>query len=129
MDITLLYAAVLAYLCGSVPFGLLLTRAAGLGDIGGNFGTDDPRFAGAHGDVFLCATVRLVVDAGFIVENVAVQIIGNRPKVAPRRILMQERMTDLVGAPVSISATTTDGLGFTGRGEGLTAIATALLRR
>jgi 2-C-methyl-D-erythritol 4-phosphate cytidylyltransferase/2-C-methyl-D-erythritol 2,4-cyclodiphosphate synthase len=106
-----------------------LLSAAGLGDIGGNFGTDDPRFAGAHGDVFLCATVRLVVEAGFSVDNVSVQIIGNRPKVAPRRILMQERMTDLVGAPVSISATTTDGLGFAGRGEGVTAIATALLSR
>ena len=104
-----------------------LLSAAGLGDIGGNFGTDDPRFAGAHGDVFLCATVRLVTEAGFRVENVAVQIVGNRPKVAPRRILMQERMSDLVGAPVSISATTTDGLGFAGRGEGLSALATALV--
>ena len=106
-----------------------LFSPAGLGGIGGNFGTDDPRFAGAHGDVFLCATVRLVTEAGFRVENVAVQIVGNRPKVAPRRILMQERMSDLVGAPVSISATTTDGLGFTGRGEGVTAIATVLLSR
>ncbi|GAB3607610.1 bifunctional 2-C-methyl-D-erythritol 4-phosphate cytidylyltransferase/2-C-methyl-D-erythritol 2,4-cyclodiphosphate synthase [Conyzicola nivalis] len=106
-----------------------LLSAAGLGDIGGNFGTDDPRFAGAHGDVFVCATVRLVIEAGFAVENVAVQIVGNRPKVAPRRILIEQRMSDLVGAPVSVSATTTDGLGFTGRGEGVTAIATALLRR
>lgn len=106
-----------------------LLSAAGLGDIGGNFGTDDPRFAGAHGDVFLCSTVRLVREAGFSIENVAVQIIGNRPKVAPRRALMEERMSALVGAPVSVSATTTDGLGFTGRGEGVTAIATALLRR
>jgi 2-C-methyl-D-erythritol 4-phosphate cytidylyltransferase/2-C-methyl-D-erythritol 2,4-cyclodiphosphate synthase len=104
-----------------------LLSAAGLGDIGGNFGTDDPRFAGAHGDVFVCATVRLVTEAGFAVENVAVQIVGNRPKVAPRRILIEQRMSDLVGAPVSVSATTTDALGFTGRGEGLTAIATALL--
>ncbi len=106
-----------------------LLSAAGLGDIGGNFGTDDPRFAGAHGDVFVCATVKLVTAAGFAVENVAVQIVGNRPKVAPRRILIEQRMTDLVGAPVSVSATTTDGLGFTGRGEGVTAIATVLLSR
>ena len=106
-----------------------LLSAAGLGDIGGNFGTDDPRFAGAHGDVFVCATVRLVTDAGFSIENVAVQIVGNSPKVAPRRLLIEERMSDLVGAPVSVSATTTDGLGFTGRGEGITAIATALLSR
>jgi 2-C-methyl-D-erythritol 4-phosphate cytidylyltransferase/2-C-methyl-D-erythritol 2,4-cyclodiphosphate synthase len=105
-----------------------LLSAAGLGDIGGNFGTDDPRFAGAHGDVFVCATVRLVAEAGFTIENVAVQLVGNRPKVAPRRTLIEERMTGLVGAPVSVSATTTDGLGFTGRGEGVTAIATALLR-
>ena len=106
-----------------------LLSAAGLGDIGGNFGTSDPRYAGAHGDVFVCATVRLVTEAGFSIENVAVQIVGNRPKIAPRRTLMEERMSALVGSPVSVSATTTDGLGFTGRGEGVTAIATALLRR
>ena len=106
-----------------------LLSAAGLGDIGGNFGTSDPRYAGAHGDVFVCATVRLLTEAGFSIENVAVQIVGNRPKIAPRRTLMEERMSALVGSPVSVSATTTDGLGFTGRGEGVTAIATALLRR
>ena len=106
-----------------------LLSAAGLGDIGGNFGTSDPRYSGAHGDVFVCSTVRLVAEAGFSIDNVAVQIVGNRPKIAPRRALMEERMSALVGAPVSVSATTTDGLGFTGRGEGVTAIATALLRR
>jgi 2-C-methyl-D-erythritol 4-phosphate cytidylyltransferase/2-C-methyl-D-erythritol 2,4-cyclodiphosphate synthase len=105
-----------------------LLSAAGLGDIGGRFGTDDPRFAGAHGDVFVCATVRLLRDAGFTIDNVAVQLVGNRPRVSPRRALMEERMSALVGSPVSISATTTDGLGFTGRGEGVTAIATALVR-
>jgi 2-C-methyl-D-erythritol 4-phosphate cytidylyltransferase/2-C-methyl-D-erythritol 2,4-cyclodiphosphate synthase len=105
-----------------------LLSAAGLGDIGARFGTDDPRFAGAHGDVFVCATVRLLRDAGFTIDNVAVQVIGNRPRVNPRRELMEERMSALVGSPVSVSATTTDGLGFTGRGEGLTAIATALVR-
>jgi 2-C-methyl-D-erythritol 4-phosphate cytidylyltransferase/2-C-methyl-D-erythritol 2,4-cyclodiphosphate synthase len=106
-----------------------LLSAAGLGDIGGRFGVDDPRFVDAHGDVFLEATVALVVASGFSIDNVAVQVIGNRPKVAPRRVEIEERMSDLVGAPVSVSATTTDGLGFTGRGEGITAIATALLRR
>ena len=105
-----------------------LLSAAGLGDIGGNFGTDDPRFAGAHGDVFVCATVRLLTEAGFSIENVAVQIVGNRPKISPRRELMEARMSDLVGARVSVSATTTDGLGFTGRGEGVAVIATALVR-
>jgi 2-C-methyl-D-erythritol 4-phosphate cytidylyltransferase/2-C-methyl-D-erythritol 2,4-cyclodiphosphate synthase len=105
-----------------------LLSAAGLGDIGGRFGTDDPRFAGAHGDVFVCATVRLLRDSGFTIDNVAVQLIGNRPRVSPRRALMEERMSALVGSPVSVSATTTDGLGFTGRGEGVTAIATALVR-
>jgi 2-C-methyl-D-erythritol 4-phosphate cytidylyltransferase/2-C-methyl-D-erythritol 2,4-cyclodiphosphate synthase len=101
--------------------------AAGLGDIGGMFGTDDPRFDGAHGSVFLEAAVERVREAGYRIESVTAQIVGNRPRFSPRRAEAEELLTALVGAPVSLSATTTDGLGFTGRGEGVAAIATALL--
>ncbi|BDZ44847.1 2-C-methyl-D-erythritol 4-phosphate cytidylyltransferase [Naasia aerilata] len=104
-----------------------LLSAAGLGDIGSRFGTDDPRYAGAAGDVFLRGTVELLAAAGWAPLNVSVQVVGNRPRFAARREEAEAALTKVVGAPVSVSATTTDGLGFTGQGEGIAAIATVLV--
>jgi 2-C-methyl-D-erythritol 4-phosphate cytidylyltransferase/2-C-methyl-D-erythritol 2,4-cyclodiphosphate synthase len=104
-----------------------LLSAAGLGDIGGTFGTDDPRYANASGDVFLRGAVELLREHGWAPSTVTVQVIGNHPRIGSRRDEMQRALADVVGVPVAVSGTTTDALGFTGRGEGLAAIATAVL--
>jgi len=104
-----------------------LLSAAGLGDIGSNFGVDRPEFAGANGSVFLAETVKLLADAGYAVVNVSVQLIGNRPKVSTKRKEAEVALSAIVGAPVTLGATTTDGLGFLGNNEGVAAVASALI--
>ena len=107
-----------------------LLSAASLGDLGSNFGTSDPKYAGASGSQLLQETLERVRNAGYSINNVSVQIVGNRPKIGPRRAEAIASLSyALGGASVSVSATTTDGLGFTGEGRGISAIATALLLR
>ena len=106
-----------------------LLSAAGLGDIGSNFGVDRPEFSGANGKVFLEGTLAKLHDSGYSVINVSAQIIGNRPKVAPMRQAVEQALTAVIHAPVTISATTTDGLGFLGNTEGVAVVASALIQK
>lgn len=106
-----------------------LLSAAGLGDIGSNFGVDRPEFSGANGKVFLEETVRMLAAAGYSVVNASVQLVGNRPKVSGKRAEVEAALSAIVGAPVTLGATTTDGLGFLGNDEGVAAVASVLIIR
>ena len=115
-------ADALAHACADAVLG-----AAGLGDLGDHFPDTDPEWSGADSLTLLAEVVRLAAEAGWRVVNLDATIIAERPKLGLLRPQMADRLTAVVGAPVSVKATTPEGLGAVGRGEGIACLAVALL--
>lgn len=108
-----------------------LLGAAGLGDIGEHFAPSDPRWKGANSSLFLAHAVELLRQRGALIDHVDCTIIAEAPKVGPHRVAMRQRIAEITGLnidQVSVKATTTEGLGFTGRREGVAAQAVASIR-
>ena len=109
-----------------------LLGAAGLGDIGRHFPDNDPAYAGANSLNLLERVMKLLGDNGYTVGNVDVTVLAQRPKLAPHIPQMRDNLAQVMGvepARVNIKATTEEGLGFTGAGEGIAAHAVALIER
>jgi 2-C-methyl-D-erythritol 2,4-cyclodiphosphate synthase len=102
--------------------------ACQLGDVGTLFGVDKPEMAGVTGVAMISTLREFVTSKGFVINNVALQIVGNQPKITARREEAQLVLSQALGAPVSVAATTSDQMGFTGRGEGIYVIANALVQ-
>lgn len=102
--------------------------AAGLGDVGQVFGIDKPEWKGATGAEMIKHLRQLIGSKSITISNVSLQIVGNKPKISTRRAEAEALLSECLGAPVTIGATTTDTMGFTGRGEGVFVIANALVQ-
>jgi 2-C-methyl-D-erythritol 2,4-cyclodiphosphate synthase len=117
-------ADAVAHACADALLG-----AAGLGDIGEHFPDTDPAWAGADSMALLAEVVKMLADAGWRVVNVDCSVVCERPRIAPQRAAMVERLSAVVGAPVGVKGNRAEKLGAIGRSEGVVVMAVALVTR